>query len=35
MMHLDDIVGELQSLLDELGAADNTLVMFSIDKLSK
>jgi arylsulfatase A-like enzyme len=31
MMHLDDIVGELQSLLDELGVADNTLVMFSTD----
>lgn len=34
-MHLDDIVGGLQSLLDEMGAADNTLVMFSTDKLSK
>jgi arylsulfatase A-like enzyme len=31
MMHLDDIVGELQSLLDELGVDDNTLVMFSTD----
>ena len=31
MMHLDDVVGELQSLLDELGVADNTLVMFSTD----
>ena len=31
MMHLDDIVGEPQSLLDELGVADNTLVMFSTD----
>ncbi len=31
MMHLDDIVGEMQSLLDELGVADDTLVMFSTD----
>ena len=31
MMELDDIVGELLKLLDELGVADNTLVMFSTD----
>ncbi|MCK7597677.1 arylsulfatase [Microbulbifer sp. CAU 1566] len=31
MMELDDIVGELLDLLDELGVADNTLVMFSTD----
>jgi len=31
MMQLDDIVGELQGLLDELGVADNPLVMFSTD----
>jgi arylsulfatase A-like enzyme len=31
MMELDDIVGELLALLDELGIADNTLVMFSTD----
>lgn len=31
MAELDDHVGELLSLLDELGVADNTLVMFSTD----
>jgi arylsulfatase A-like enzyme len=31
MMELDDDVGELLDLLDELGVADNTLVMFSTD----
>ena len=31
MMELDDDVGELLSLLDELGIADNTIVMFSTD----
>jgi arylsulfatase A-like enzyme len=31
MMQLDDIVGELRGLLDELGVADNTLIMFSTD----
>jgi arylsulfatase A-like enzyme len=31
MMELDDIVGELLKLLDELGVADNTMVMFSTD----
>jgi arylsulfatase A-like enzyme len=31
MMELDDDVGELLKLLDELGIADNTLVMFSTD----
>ena len=31
MMELDDDVGELLKLLDELGVADNTLVMFSTD----
>jgi arylsulfatase len=31
MMELDDHVGELLALLDKLGIADNTLVMFSTD----
>lgn len=31
MMEMDDDVGELLDLLDELGVADNTLVMFSTD----
>jgi arylsulfatase len=31
MMELDDDVGELLNLLDELGVADNTMVMFSTD----
>ena len=31
MMELDDDVGELLDLLDELGVADNTIVMFSTD----
>ena len=31
MAQLDDHVGELLDLLDELGVADNTLVMFSTD----
>jgi arylsulfatase len=31
MMELDDTVGELLKLLDDLGVADNTLVMFSTD----
>lgn len=31
MMELDDHVGELLDLLDELGIADNTLVMWSTD----
>lgn len=31
MMELDDIVGELLKQLDELGVADNTVVMFSTD----
>ncbi len=31
MMELDDDVGELLDLLDELGVANNTLVMFSTD----
>lgn len=31
MMELDDDVGELLALLDKLGVADNTLVMFSTD----
>ncbi|WOX05138.1 arylsulfatase [Microbulbifer pacificus] len=31
MAELDDIVGELLNLLDQLGVADNTLVMFSTD----
>jgi len=31
MRELDDIVGELLKLLDELGVADNTVVMFSTD----
>lgn len=31
MMQMDDHVGELLALLDELGVADNTLVMFSTD----
>jgi arylsulfatase A-like enzyme len=31
MMELDDTVGELLDLLDELEVADNTLVMFSTD----
>lgn len=31
MMELDDIVGELLKLLDDLGIADNTMVMFSTD----
>ncbi len=31
MMELDDHVGELLDLLDELGVADNTLVMFATD----
>ena len=31
MMELDDIVGELLKTLDELGIADNTMVMFSTD----
>ena len=31
MMELDDDVGELLELLDQLGVADNTLVMFSTD----
>ncbi|MCI0387711.1 MAG: arylsulfatase [Acidobacteria bacterium] len=31
MMELDDTVGELLNLIDELGVADNTLIMFSTD----
>ncbi|WP_255463287.1 arylsulfatase [Microbulbifer sp. YPW1] len=31
MMELDDDVGELLDLIEELGVADNTLVMFSTD----
>ena len=31
MMELDDTVGELLATLDELGIADNTLVMFATD----
>ncbi|AWI85886.1 arylsulfatase [Alloyangia pacifica] len=31
MMEMDDIVGELLNLVDELGVADNTMVMFSTD----
>jgi arylsulfatase len=31
MVELDDDVGELLALLDELGIADNTMVMFSTD----
>jgi len=31
MMELDDTVGELLTLLDDLGIADNTMVMFSTD----
>jgi arylsulfatase len=31
MMQMDDHVGELLDLLDELGVADNTMVMFSTD----
>jgi len=31
MMEMDDDVGELLDLLDELGVADNTIVMFSTD----
>jgi len=31
MMELDDTVGELLALLDQLGIADNTLVMFATD----
>jgi len=31
MIELDDDVGELLDLLDELGVADNTIVMFSTD----
>jgi arylsulfatase len=31
MMELDDHVGELLTLLDDLGVADNTLVMFTTD----
>jgi len=31
MLELDDDVGELLALLDELGVADNTIVMFSTD----
>ncbi len=31
MVELDDDVGELLNLLDELGVADNTMVMFSTD----
>ncbi|WP_319024698.1 arylsulfatase [Microbulbifer hainanensis] len=31
MMELDDDVGELLDLLDQLGVADNTIVMFSTD----
>jgi arylsulfatase A-like enzyme len=31
MMELDDDVGELLDLLDELGVSDNTIVMFSTD----
>jgi arylsulfatase A-like enzyme len=31
MMEVDDIVGELLKLLDDLGVADHTLVMFSTD----
>ncbi len=31
MMEMDDIVGELLGLLDELGVADNTMVMFATD----
>ncbi|MYM61945.1 arylsulfatase [Pseudomaricurvus sp. HS19] len=31
MMEMDDDVGELLGLLDELGVADNTIVMFSTD----
>jgi arylsulfatase A-like enzyme len=31
MVEMDDDVGELLSLLDELGIADNTMVMFSTD----
>jgi arylsulfatase len=34
MMELDDDVGELLNLLDELGIADNILVMFSTDKVA-
>lgn len=32
MMEIDDTVGELLDLADELGIAANTLVMFSADK---
>jgi arylsulfatase len=31
MKELDDIVGELTGLLEELGVADNTIIMFSTD----
>ncbi len=31
MIEMDDVVGELLKLLDDLGVADNTLVMFSTD----
>lgn len=31
LMEMDDVVGELLNLLDELGVADNTMVMFSSD----
>ena len=31
MAELDDIVGELLDLLEELGVADNTIIMFSTD----
>jgi len=31
MMEMDDIVGELQKLLESLGVADNTIIMFSTD----
>ncbi len=31
IMEMDDDVGELMKLLDELGVADNTLIMFSTD----
>lgn len=31
MKEMDDIVGELTSLLEELGVADNTIIMFSTD----
>ncbi|WP_333983789.1 arylsulfatase [Ectopseudomonas khazarica] len=31
LMEMDDVVGELLDLLDELGVADNTMVMFSSD----